>query len=511
MSVASLFAMVLNLILPANGLSRYRGDACCRADHAQAYWPEWPVVRWHFLAWIGISVALLGCGKQAETVSDDKPSPEVKVQGPLRVMIVDDRELGTILEREWSASSEHAIEIEHVEPAILRADLESGAKRLETDVVIFPSAMLGTLAENKLLRPAPRELTTEPTYRYGEIFDLPRRRETRWGAQTYALSFGSPTLVLLRRTDLVPEAPGTWADLSREIERLNGSGLPDDMMALAQPLADGWAARTLLARAAGYLFDSSKVSDVFNYATMEPRITSDAFVRALDEMTADCTKSPSFDMTPATALQTFMDGRAAMAITWATAFSSGPDEGRGMTSVAISDLPGAVRSADDASGDGEASGNGPVTLFGIDGRLGSVSRSAKNAALANIFLAWATGPEQSQRIGARSTHTAPFRRSHQAKPGVWAHASLPATAAEEYAQVLQQALCRSRAFQYLRIPGANRYMSVLDEKVLDTLHSRQPARPALDEVAEKWVGITEEIGASNQKAAYRRSLGIDSD
>ena len=373
--------------------------------------------------------------------------------------------------------------------------------------------MLGTLAEGKLLRPAPHELATEPTYRNAEIFDLLRRREMRWGSQTYALSFGSPTLVLLRRTDLVSAAPETWGDLAREVKRLASGGLPDDMIALAQPLADGWAARMLLSRAAGYLFDSSKVSGVFNYATMEPRIASDPFARALDELAADCAASASFEMTPGTALQAFIDGNAAMAITWATSVSSTVTEEAVMASVSISDLPGPVRvpNDDDSSGDTEGSGSGRVTLFGIDGRLGAVSRSAKNAALANIFLAWATGPEKSELISARSHHTAPFRRSHGTNASIWSHPSLPASAGEEYTRATEQALCQSRAFQYLRIPGADRYMKVLDEKVLDVLHHRQAVRPALEDAAKEWTAITNEIGVSKQKAAYRRSLGIDSD
>ena len=463
---------------------------------------------WRVLLSSCLAFLVLGCGQQSETVNDVEPKPPLRVQGPLRVLIVDDEELGVVLEREWRASSEHAIEIDHVGASDLLASVQADSKKLDTDIVIFPSAMLGTLAERKLLRPAPRELASEPSYRYGEIFDLVRRRETHWGAQPYAVSFGSPTLVLLRRADLVPNAPETWEDLNREVARLTEGGLPDAMTALAQPLADGWAARVFLSRAAGYLYDSSKVSGVFNYATMEPRIASDPFVRALEEMLADCADGFSFDLTPATSLQAFVDGRAAMAITWASAIPAGDGGDAALDSAKVSDLPRASRLNAD-SGGRNATGSNSVTLFGIDGRMGAVSRAAKNAALANIFLAWATGPQDSAMISSRSAHTAPFRSSHQAVAGGWTHPRLPASAAEEYARTVQESLCRSRAFQCLRIPGYDRYLRILDEKVLQVLHRRQQVRPALDEVADRWAATTDELGVSRQIAAYRLSLGIE--
>ena len=470
------------------------------------------------LVLVAVTLCLCGCGSKSDVNSADSTNSvektEIKVDGPLRILVLDDVKLGEILEREWRASSEHRVEVTYIETASLLSQLDEGLKKLDTDVVVFPSSMLGQLVEQKLLRPLPRELVNEPSYRNAEVFDLVRRRETLWGKQTYAVSFGSPTMVLFRRTDLVPSAPNTWTELNQEVERLRKESLPEGIVPLAQPLARGWAAHMLLARSAAYLYDSSRVSSVFDYSTMEPRIASPPFVRALEEMAASHTSSSKVDLTPATVLDEFLSGRAAMAITWPSASSTRESDEQVTIPIAISGLPGAdtgAQSSDNVRadvGEGEAD---RVTLFGISGRLGAVSRSAKNASLANIFLAWATGPEQSANICPRSNFTAPFRDSHHASAAMWIHPQLPNDLADDYVTIVQSSLCRAQAFQSPRLPGQHRYMSALDEGILRALQKEQTAQRALSAIVDAWNSTTIYLDKLRQIAAYRRSLGIDTD
>ena len=274
------------------------------------------------LKFVGLTVLVLvwfcGCSSQSGSVEDPESSkPELKVEGPLRVLVVDDEPLSEVLAREWRARSEHALEIKNIGQTELQQVLGQEMPRLDTDVVIFPPAWMGELAEGRLIRPVPSDLLSEPEFRSTEIYGQIRRREMQWNSQSYALPLGSPVLVLLRRTDLVPEAPQTWEEFDKQAENLAGS-LDDGMLPIAQPLGEGWASKMLLARSAGYLYDQGGVSSVFSYSTMEPRVTSPPFVRALEELVKTAhPKSREFD--PSAALTSFLDGNAAMAITWPTA------------------------------------------------------------------------------------------------------------------------------------------------------------------------------------------------
>lgn len=427
--------------------------------------------------------------------------------GPLRVTVLDDTPLAAILAREWNARSEQQIEIIETSVDDLLTKLQAGLDRLDTDVVIYPSALLGELAERKLLRTMPRELADEPDFAFTEIFGLIRRRETQWNSQPYAVPLGTPPLVLLRRTDLVPDAPSTWTELSAEVDRLRAS-TTNGLVPLAQPLADGWAAKMLQARSAAYMFDRSRVSSVFDYSTMTPRIAEPPFVRALEELAAD-NVGASTDLAPGDVLKQFLEGRCAMAITWPAALLEELDPPE--FPMAVSELPGTTDQFLFATDEWKSTSDGElirVSLIGTDGRLGSVSLAAKNPSLGNIFLAWAAGREQSRKLSPRSQHTAPFRASHAGNAADWVQPQIPAEVATEYVAVVESALSRSEAYQAPRLPGQHLYMQKLDAAVHLVLAGAEPAKTALEKVAADWEQITDSLDRVKQKAAYRKSLGI---
>lgn len=471
-------------------------------------------MRWMCLLSLSLSLLIsvfAGCSAHTSTDSDVKQDQRVSIpSGPLRLLVLDDPGLATILEREWRARSDEEIHVTNDSTSNLLNQLEAGLRKLDTDIVIFPSAMLGELVESQVIRQLPAKLLEAAEYKQFEVFSLIRRREMLWDERPYAVSFGSPSLVLLRRTDLVANPPQTWQELSREVERL-AQALPEDIQPLLQPLADGWASRILLARASSYVFDSSRVSTVFDYRSFEPRIGSPPFVRALRELRSDCQHSPS-SHSPGSALGEFLDGKCAMAITWASALPTTGDEADPVAfPVAITDLPGSSSRYDFRKQqwvDIDSGAVRRVTVTGLSGRLAAVSRSAKNAELATTFLGWASGPEQSARLSPRSTETSVFRESHLASPKDWIHPRLTDVAAH-YVEVVSGALSRSEAIGWPRIPGQHKYASVLDDAVLDVVRQRAAVAATLSNASEKWTDISHELGIDKQMGAYRRSLGID--
>lgn len=451
------------------------------------------------------------------TDTEAQSATALKVDGSLRVLVLDDESLGNVLQREWRSISDYEIEVTHQTTSDFLAQLAGSMKRIESDAVIFPSSLLGQLVEQRLLRPMVKDAANDSEYRNGEIYNLIRRRETQWNRQPYAVTFGSPVLVMLRRTDLVPTAPETWKDLGQTIEELKQT-LPADIKPFAQPMSKGWESRMLLARAASYLYDKDKLSTVFEFSSMKPRITSAAFVRAAQELTSqtqaidatNATHGRDESHTPKTVLQEFLSGKTAIAITFLS--TDRPDSVVEMVEfpVAISDVPGSrVRYVASGGTSAEVAREAVVrvTVHGLDGRLGAITRSAKNAALANIFLEWATGPEQSSGLCSRGEHAAPFRLSHKASAERWIPKALPANLSSEYVEISKAALNRSAAMQFPRLPSQYRYMMQLDEAVNEILKGTN-SEEALESASLKWEVISNQLGVDSQKLTYRRSLGI---
>jgi multiple sugar transport system substrate-binding protein len=61
----------------------------------------------------------------------------------------------------------------------------------------------------------------------------------------------------------------------------------------------------------------------------------------------------------------------------------------------------------------------------------------------------------------------------------------------------------------LRIPGHERYLTVLSQAVQAACKGRKKPQVALAEVADQWRKITAELGRAAQREAYTRSLGLE--
>ena len=61
-------------------------------------------------------------------------------------------------------------------------------------------------------------------------------------------------------------------------------------------------------------------------------------------------------------------------------------------------------------------------------------------------------------------------------------------------------------FPDLNIPGAAQYLDALDLAVNKALSGEADPKAALDAAAEDWKGITERLGADNQKKFWNQAL-----
>ncbi|MEZ6113375.1 MAG: extracellular solute-binding protein [Pirellulaceae bacterium] len=325
----------------------------------------------------------------------------------IRLTVVDDAPLAEAVERHWNARSAGEVVVRNIASAELLA-----AEHLNSDAVIYPSGLLGTLAERRWIVEFPMEPIDAAEYQRDEIFTLQRLHEPAWGKAIYAVSLGSPQLVLAYRRDIFErlkvQPPTTWAEYQTLVEQLGDRALLGELApaddaawtATVEPNDQGWAALMLLARAAPYARHRSQFSTLFNVRTMQPLIDGPPFTRALDEMRMAIGQQPA--TTPDRAWQRLVRGETAMAVTWlpATTDKSSDDSDSAAAAnetgivepdaIGFAELPGAAEMYNFRNERWEPRGEDDeprVPVVGIAGRLGSVcsvARSPRRGGLAGL-------------------------------------------------------------------------------------------------------------------------------
>jgi multiple sugar transport system substrate-binding protein len=459
-----------------------------------------------------------GCQDPAANLAT-KPEAEPT----LHVTVTDDPELATAIARQWKARAGSKIIVTNISTAQL---LDS--KRLQADLIIYPSAQLGHLATKQTLLPLQKYLNETLSEHNKGLLPTASKAEVSWGPQRYAASLGSPQLMLYYRRDIFEalnlKPPETWSDYQQLVSLLSDRNrvspwIPTDQeawKATAEPLGPGWAAITLLARAAAYARHPNQYSGVFDYLSMEPLIAGAPFVRALEELEQAATSSPGKEWTtsPTATRQQFYQGQAAMALSWPSLGASNQHEEATAKPVPVAWalLPGS-RDIYNASDQTWETLPGPerahVPLLAISGRLGSISRNSRHPRFAADSLVRLTSTKWSASVSRRSRFTAMFRSSHLSDPIPWMDIGTSPTAADQFAAIYQQAHAGSRVMFCLRIPGHARYLQELDQAVARVLSREASAQDALLATARQWEAITKELGREEQGQAYRQSLGLE--
>ncbi len=471
------------------------------------------------LAVAALLVSVVGCSDQ-----NDAESPgAARDDAALRLLVVDDPELAAaagLLRGEWKGQTGGSFEVQQTS-----TDELLSAADVQADAVIFPSSLLGSLAEKKLLAPVPVRLLEEDAANWSRIFSLLRGHEAVWGTDTFAVPFGSPVLVCYYRADLLEklgrQPPTTWkeyqglAELLADRAALGEAAPPEGSPwhGAIEPLAPGWAGLVLLARAASYATHREHFSTLFNLDTMEPLIAGPPFVRALEELVAaagpQTAERPFLD--PAGVRAAFWQGQCGLALTWPTATVKDLKPAEPKPRVGFAELPGSREVYDFAQQRWEDRGEGidhRVTLLSVSGRLGAVARSSAVGEAAIQLLLWLSGEQWSREVSRQSSAVTLYRESHVLNPAEWVEPTVPADAAVQYAEVAQLALTREQRLFAFRLPGHGEYLAALDEAALKALRGEQTAESALSAAATRWEEITERLGREAQRDAYARSLGL---
>jgi len=467
------------------------------------------------------ALVILGCAP--EKPSEEAGATAAKAGLGLTLLVVDDPQMAAEIEAlraEWKARTGSELTIAQ---ATVR-EVIGGQEPSAADAIIYPSRLLGTLIERKGITSLPAEYATNHELAWSDTFELLQIAETTWAREPHAVPFGSPVLTLYARSDLLEKArkelPRDWhayhelADLLGRRENLDDKAPPANSpwQGSLQPLAEGWAGRVLLARAAPYVKHRDHFSALFDIETMDPLIAGEGFVRALEELVADYKLGTpeQIVMDPAAVREAFLAGQSALAITWpAHADDSAPST---HVATVLAELPGAgvVFNLPDKSWEKRQDRESPhVPMLGLAGRLGSITTNASHPQQALQLLAWLSGREWGVRVSSASRATTLYRRTQMRTPQPWVDAGTDTAAATAYANSVQAALSRQQYLAVPRIPGEAEYMASLDDATRRVLRQEESPAEALAEVAVRWREITDRLGRDRQKAAYRASLEFE--
>jgi multiple sugar transport system substrate-binding protein len=442
---------------------------------------------------------------------------------PLKVLVVDDPELGDAIVREWRSRTEGELVVENYPAQRLRE-----ANRLPGDIVVFAVGELGSLAERGLILPLDEEAFDSEQYDRRDIFDQVRLRDVSWGKRTFAAPLGSPQLLLVYRADVFEKLglnpPQTWEEYLQVANALASKQDDTSLIPALEPLAPGWAGQMLLARAAPYVTHRDQISPLWHYSTLEPLITAPPYVKALEQMAAihqiaaaanpgesdsedepDAADRPA-GLTPAEVIEALGTGKGAMGLCWPA-----PEQASDSTyevALKFTLLPGSADTYDFARKQWETrekEEQPQVPLLAVAGRLAAVTTSSSDPQGAQNLVGWLASREVSPAVSPASRATTLFRTSQLPEVRRWTPRLAEETAAN-YGEALAQATSRERHIS-LRIPGRHEYLAALDAAVESVLSGEQSAEEALAKAAEAWQTITDKYGREAQKRALKRDLG----
>lgn len=474
-------------------------------------------------SWVLLLAGLAGCEGSAPPPRVAKGPAVAAPSRPLKVLVVDDPELGEVIAREWRSRTEGELVVESYAREQLLA-----ANRLPGDIVVFAVGELGSLAERGLILPLDDGALASEQYDRPDIFPQVRLRDVGWGKRTFAAPLGSPQLLLVYRADVFEKLglspPQTWDEYLQVAATLADKRADTSLIPALEPLAPGWAGQTLLARAAPYVTHRDQLAPLWHYSTLDPLITAPPYVKALEQMVAvhrfaspaqrgedgsedeASTDSQPARPTPAQVMDALGAGQAAMGLCWpAPGPASDPDYD---AALKFALLPGSNDAFDFARQQWEPREKGEqpqAALLAVAGRLAAVTASSSDPQGAQNVVGWLASRDASPAISPASPATTLFRASQLPAVRRWTP-RLSAEAAANYGAALQQAASRERHIS-LRIPGRQEYLTALDEAVESALRGELSAEEALARAAAAWQTITEKYGRDAQQRALKHDLG----
>lgn len=433
--------------------------------------------------------------------------------------------------RTWEQRTGGKAEILRSEFGHLFVDYMTSLKAEEPvyDVLLFPSAWAADFYP--YLAELPVEFTDSESI--DDIHPIYRDRLMTWDGKWIAVTIDGDLFNGYYRKDLFNDLvnrvafrarygyelfpPDTWrqyrdiAEFFHDREQRSGKPLYGTAEAFAH---DGQRIWTLFSRAAAYTnHPDHPGAQFFDPDTMRAQIDNPGWLQAARDYKEILAFSPpgALDFGIVEARQAFLQGNTALALDWGDSAQLAADSASSTVSgnVGYFVLPGTDRVWNGRLwqwSQQQRVHKAPFLAFG--GWVAGVARNSTNQDAAWNYIAWMSSPENSLRdVVTSGTGINPYRFTHFTSIDAWTKA-LTRTAASEYLNVVRTSLDSPHVALDLRIPGFYRYTEALETELSGILHGTVSIRRGMQQVAEAWDAITDDLGVESQLAAYRSSMGL---
>ncbi len=407
-------------------------------------------------------------------------------------------------------------------------------KTARYDLLILAPQWLADFAEPGYLEDLGPRIKSHPDIAWSDIAPFFREFSASYNGRIYTVPLDGDFQMVFYRSDLLDRAkrepPRTWQDYLSVAKALhgqdfNGDGEADFGSCIAKrPNSQNpWA---LWSVASSFLQShGTKQGAFFHVDSMRPLVDNEAFARAIEIYGETGKYGPpnELEMDVNDVRNLFTSGRCALTLDWGDVGTRAIAAGSSVVDkVGAIMLPGSRQVLNRQTGRlvacdkvtcpyaMEGVNHAPyAALGGWSGAINAAaSPQAKDAAFA--FLAYLGDPAQANEdvtIGASGFN--PYRKSQFQDRSAWHKAGMSDRAASLYLGAIGVSLSSPNMVLDLRIPHNHRYQEiVLDGAIVKYLRGATSTEETIAEITERWEAITEELGRSSQRDAYRASLGL---
>lgn len=408
-----------------------------------------------------------GCRDATEPEIGQASAAKLQAAVKLTVLVVDDPEIAKgigLLAGEWSERSGGEYTVAEMSLAEMLA-----AENLAADVIVYPSRHLGTLAMRNWLRPVRQSVLDDVELAWGDFLATVRDQSLRYGDQVMALPLGESPLVFAWQGTVPEPLPSTW-------DKLGAHGVRGNKVELGEfPLASEFLARVLAMTS-----PPERSTLLFDAQTFEAKLSQPQLIKAAEAMTRQVS-GPELPYSAVVALPR----KAALR--------------------RLSPLPASKEVFTASLDRWEANEESPPpVIFGLAGRLVSVTTASRNAASAFKLLPWVVSGTNGAQLSQRSEATLWFRASQVSQASKWIDTDVN----DDRVSWITRALSRGEAYLLPRVPGIDEYLTELEAALGKAVLGEQSASEALAEAATRWNEITAKLGRDSQRAAFNRHLGL---
>jgi hypothetical protein len=423
--------------------------------------------RREFLLACGLAASSVSVGVGCrETIEPSATTAAPREDVPLRVALCGSQADREVLQGGWAAVSSQPLDITTIDAK--RDSQDDWVSTLcqsteNSDLVIYPTLAIADLAVTERIAPLSDDEWQRTQDQNGVLHAALRNGVAMYSGNYLAVPLGcnQPAIIATEPIDAI----ATWSDYDHWVQSLDG--------AVAEPLADGWAAAMFLWRAASTIQNDW----LFGREQLDPLIDSEPYQQVLAQMRETAKRYKNQPSGPEGIWSQLNSGELKGAVGFA--------------------LPGDTPQLDFSFHSLPAVGLNRVFIDPF-APVASLSARCRQSANSKKFIRWLAGGEGVDRIHQQIHRLTMTTVPPDRKVDDW-------QTEEGYDRWLSGRLRTPSTVPTLKLHSAPRYYAALDQQVVGCLQGQRDVNEALAAVKDAWTKINREVGIQRQQRAWRRA------